>query len=114
MPRILVFSVKAFVPEQRTRPGMRGGHAGARVLGSVATFRLDRRLIGFPHNAHGEGVQMSEKSYLDKLVGAWHTNLEADDYDEGVADELISEIRKVSPEAYEKIKEESGYNRIIG
>ena len=57
---------------------------------------------------------MSEKSYLDKLVGAWHTNLEADDYDEGVADELISEIRKVSPEAYEKIKEESGYNRIIG
>jgi hypothetical protein len=60
----------------------------------MITFRLDRRLIGFPHNAHGEGVQMSEKSYLDKLVGAWHTNLEADDYDEGVADELISEIRK--------------------
>lgn len=57
---------------------------------------------------------MSEKSYLDKLVGAWHTNLEAEVYDEGVAGELLSEIRKISPEAYENIKEESGYNRLIG
>lgn len=57
---------------------------------------------------------MSEKSYLDKLVGAWHTNLDAEDYDEGVADELLSEIHKLSPEAYEKITEESGWNRLIG
>lgn len=57
---------------------------------------------------------MSEKSYIDKLVGAWNTNLNAEEYDEGVAGELLSEIQKVSPEAYETIKEEAGWNRLMG
>jgi hypothetical protein len=57
---------------------------------------------------------MSDKSFLDKLVGAWHSNLESEDYDEDVSTELLSTIRETSPEAYEKIKEESGYNDLIG
>lgn len=58
--------------------------------------------------------EKSEKSYLDNLVGAWHTNLDAEVYDEGVAGELLTEIQKISPEAYEKIKEEAGWNRLMG
>jgi len=57
---------------------------------------------------------LSEKSFLDNLIGAWHSNLESEDYDEDVSTELISTIREVSPEAYEKIKEDSGYNDLIG
>ena len=57
---------------------------------------------------------MSEKSFLDKLLGAWHTNLESEDYDEDVSDELLSTIKEVSPEAYQRIKDESGYTDMIG
>ena len=46
---------------------------------------------------------MAEKSWLDNLVGAWHTNLESEDYDEDVSVELLATIEEVSPEAYEKI-----------
>ncbi len=51
---------------------------------------------------------MAEKSFLDSLVGAWRSNLEADDYDEDVSDELLATIEEVSPETYKKIAGEYG------
>ena len=51
---------------------------------------------------------MSTSSHLENLA------LEAEDFDEDVSVELLATIEEVSPEAYQKIKDESGYKNESG
>ncbi len=55
-----------------------------------------------------------DPEYADALVEMFHANNASDDYDEELSDNLVEEISTKFPDTYEQLKEDTGYNDIIG
>lgn len=60
------------------------------------------------------GERRNDPEYADALVEMSHSNNASEDYDEELGNNLVDEIRTKFPDSYEQLKEDTGYNDIIG
>lgn len=57
---------------------------------------------------------MTDEAYVQSLIQQWRDSLEAEPWDEELSVELLDALKKESPEAYQRVVDESRYNEIIG